>query len=101
MNSKHLTTFTTIVLATGLSQLVMPAHAKETTLNSTFNAVVTQRSPKNSSSQTELVLFHHGRESNVLLSQKKNPPPPRPSPPGGGRLTALEFTHSSLNLDPP
>lgn len=101
MNSKHLATFTTIVLATGLSQLVMPAQAKEATLNSTFNAVLTQRSPKNSSSQTELVLFHHGRESNVLLSQKKNPPPPRPSPPGGGRLTALELTHSSLKLDPP
>ena len=95
MNPKHLATFTTIVLATGLSQVVMPAQAQETRLNLTFNGVLIQRSPKNSSPQTDLVLFHRGRESNVLLSRKKSPPPPRPSPPGGSRCTVQHST--SLN----
>jgi hypothetical protein len=92
MNPKHLATFTTIVLATGLSQLVMPAQAKETSLNSTFNEVLIQRSPKNSSPQTDFVLFHHGRESNILLSRRKNPPQPRPSPPGGSRWAVQHST---------
>lgn len=95
MNSQQLATFTTIVLATGLSQVVMPAQAKEATLNSIFNEVLLQRSPKNSSLQTDLVLFDHGRESNVLLSRRKNPPQPRPSPPGGSRWAVQRST--SLN----
>lgn len=95
MNSKQLATFTTIVLATGLSQIAMPAQAKETTLNSTLNEVLIPSSPKNSSPQTDLVLFHHGRESNVLLSRRKNPPQPRPSPPGGSRWAVQRST--SLN----
>jgi len=92
MNSKHLATFTTIVLVTGLSQLVMPAQAKETTLNSIFNEVLIQRTPINPKPQTDLVLFHQGRESNVLLSRRKNPPQPRPSPPGGSRWAVQRST---------
>lgn len=85
MNPKYFATFTTIILATGLSQPVTQAQAKEPILNSTFNEVFVQRSAKNSSLQTNLAVFSRGREGNVLLSQKKNPPPPRPSPPGGSR----------------
>lgn len=85
MNPKYFATFTTLVLATGLSQSATQAQAKELILNSTFNPVFVQRSPQRSHLQTDIAVFSRGREGNVLLSQKKNPPPPRPSPPGGSR----------------
>jgi hypothetical protein len=69
MNLKYFVTFTTIVLATGLSQPITPAQTQELVITSRFN--------------------------NVLVSQKKNPSPPRPSPPGGSRLAVQDLT--SLN----
>jgi|SRR5919199_3077732 hypothetical protein len=96
MNPKYFATFTTIVLATGLSQPIAQAQAQKSVLNSTLNDVLVARFPKSPTLQTDVVLLHRSRQGTILLNEKKDPPPPRPSPPAGSRLTVQHLMSVSI-----